>query len=117
MYLFGMLIIIFPFILIKMILRTKDEKSFNLEANQKFINLRCSSNNYREIKIHKSNIKNIGILEKDFVMKIVIDQNDGLPIEIMSEDFNRLDRKNVYEYLNLVKERLERNLNREITYS
>ena len=117
MYLFGMLIIFIPSIILKMILRTKDEKSFNLEANQNFIKLKCSSTNYNELKIHKSNINNIEILEKDFVMKVFINKNDGLPIEIMSEDYNRLDRKNVYEYLNLIKVRLERNLNGEITYS
>jgi len=117
MYLFGMLILLFPIIIIKMILRLKDEKSFNLEVNKNFIKIKSLSTNYKEVQINKPDIKNIGILEKDFEMKIFINRYGNDQIEIMTEDFNRIDKNNVYEYMNLIKEKINRNLNYEITYS
>ena len=107
LYLFGTLIFLIPFIILKAIKYFNNENKFYLEIDDKFFIVKSISTNYETFKTEKINVNELNIVENgDYELKLMAQFKNRKQIEIISELYSNFNKGNIYEYLNNVKDKI-----------
>lgn len=112
LYVFGTLIFVFPFIIFKSFKYFKNESKFYMEINDKFFTIKSISTNYEIFTTEKNNVIDLNIVENgNYELKLMANFKNRNRIEIFSELYSNLDKKNIYEYLSKLKDKITQKLN------
>ena len=112
LYVFGTLIFFFPFIIFKCSKYFKNESKFYMEINDRYFTIKSISTNYEIFTTEKNNVIDLNIVENgNSELKLMANFKNRNRVEIVSELYSNLDKKNIYEYLSKVKDRITRKLN------
>ena len=107
---YSMLILAFPIGIFQIFRRLQDEKGFKIEINKNTTRISNSSTNYQETELINAEISKLKLAENNLKIKLLLYSKNKMPIEILSEKFERIQKNEVFDYVHLIKKKLDKKL-------